>query len=291
MSNLEKHDFNERLIDEVKKENAIWDMSGQHYKSQLLKEVAWRRIATAMGCNGDGRSEGRWKNLRDSFRRVYKARLPALKSGAGAEDSEDEDAAKAWVFYDRLLFLKDSIVGRPTSRNLELLCEEESEITERPRTDKTAESIFEDIISESSTSPEPDTYQATRREVSLGTAVQASTASSQSSRKRKKPYDDEISSLATIVSRVPDEAEHFGQLIAANFSDSGVCSYWSLPVSVSPSQHLLSGHGRTRRICYPSMRWNYPGRQINLSSEHPGLRTSCPSGDRINQHRGFQSAI
>ncbi|KAL1447124.1 hypothetical protein MTO96_044370 [Rhipicephalus appendiculatus] len=51
MSNLDKHDFNEHLIDEVRKENAIWGMSSHHYKSQLLKEVAWRRIATAMSCN------------------------------------------------------------------------------------------------------------------------------------------------------------------------------------------------------------------------------------------------
>ncbi|KAL1470283.1 hypothetical protein MTO96_040522 [Rhipicephalus appendiculatus] len=148
------------------------------------------------------------KFMGDTQVRFYTARHPALKSGAGAEDSEDGDSAKAWVFYNHLLFLKDSIVGRPTSGNLELLCDEESEITERPRTDETAKSIFEDIISETSTSPEPDTYQATRREVSLGTAVQASTASSQSSQKRKKPYDDEISSLAAIVSRVPDKAEH-----------------------------------------------------------------------------------
>ncbi|KAH7936356.1 hypothetical protein HPB52_021562 [Rhipicephalus sanguineus] len=75
------------------------------------------------------------------------------------------------------------------------------------------------------------------------------------------------------------------------FSDSGVCSYWSLPASVPRSHHLLSGHGRTRRLCCPSiMRWDYSGPQINLSSEHPGLRTSCPAVDRINKHRGFQSA-
>ncbi|KAH6943013.1 hypothetical protein HPB50_013968 [Hyalomma asiaticum] len=104
--------------------------------------------------------------------RVYKARHPALKSGAGAEDSENEDSAKAWVFYDQLLFLKDSIVGRPTSGNLEVLCEE-GEVAERPRTDETAESIFEDMISESSTSPEPDTYQATRREPKLSETQEA----------------------------------------------------------------------------------------------------------------------
>ncbi|KAL1429634.1 hypothetical protein MTO96_015977 [Rhipicephalus appendiculatus] len=197
MSNLEKHHSNERLIDEVEKESAIWEMSSQHYKSQLLKEVSWRRVATAMGCNV-GEVKARWKNLRDSFRRVFKARHPALKSGAGAEDSEDECSAKAWVFYDRLLFLKDSIVGRPTSGNLELLCDVESEITDRPQTEETAESLFGEIISETSTLPEPETYPpSTRREVSSGTA------SSQSSRpegghKRKKPYDDEISSLATM---------------------------------------------------------------------------------------------
>ncbi|KAL1460350.1 hypothetical protein MTO96_043349 [Rhipicephalus appendiculatus] len=83
MSNLEKHDFNERLIDEVEKESAIWDMSRQHYKSQQLKEVAWRRVATVTGCNV-GEVKARWKNLRDSFRRRFKARHPALKSGAGS---------------------------------------------------------------------------------------------------------------------------------------------------------------------------------------------------------------
>ncbi|KAL1445795.1 hypothetical protein MTO96_029003, partial [Rhipicephalus appendiculatus] len=74
-------------------------------------------------------------------------------------------------------------------------------------------------------------------------------------------------------------------------SDSGVCSNWIIPASVSRSQNLPSGHGRTLHICYPrSMRLNYPGLQIDLSSEHPGLRTSCPADDHINKHRGFQSA-
>ncbi|KAH8030659.1 hypothetical protein HPB51_010593 [Rhipicephalus microplus] len=56
----------------------------------------------------------------------------------------------------------------------------------------------------------------------------------------------------------------------------------------SKMQH---GHGWTRRLCCPRiMRWDCSGPQINLSSEHPGLRTSCPAVDRINKHRGFQSA-
>ncbi|XP_037514979.1 transcription factor Adf-1 [Rhipicephalus sanguineus] len=223
MSNLEKHEFNERLIDEVEKESVIWDMKSRLYKSQQLKEVAWRRVATAMGSNV-GEVKARWKNLRDSFRRVFKARHPVLQSGAGAEDSEVEDSVKSWIFYDRLLFLQDSIVGRPTSGNLEQLPDVESEDTEQGQSnEETAESLFRDIYSETSTSPEPDTCpRTTRRKASTssGAATQIPTNSSHNSRpeggrKRKKPYDDEIASLTSIVSKVPDDAEHFGQLIAA----------------------------------------------------------------------------
>ncbi|KAH7958195.1 hypothetical protein HPB51_027819 [Rhipicephalus microplus] len=77
-----------------------------------------------------------------------------------------------------------------------------------------------------------------------------------------------------------------------SFSDYGVCSYWSLAAPVPRSHHLLLSHGRTRRLCCPRiMRWDCSCPQINLSSEHLGLRTSCPAVDRINKHRGFQSAI
>ncbi|KAL3186320.1 hypothetical protein MRX96_028045 [Rhipicephalus microplus] len=68
--------------------------------------------------------------------------------------------------------------------------------------------------------------------------------------------------------------------------------YWSLPAPEPRSHHLLLGHGRTRRLCCPRiMRWDCSGPQINLSSEHLGLRTPCPAVDPINKHRGFQSAI
>ncbi|KAL3189595.1 hypothetical protein MRX96_002630 [Rhipicephalus microplus] len=70
---------------------------------------------------------------------------------------------------------------------------------------------------------------------------------------------------------------------------------WSLQLlepSVPRSHHLLLGHGRTRRLCCPRIvRWDCSGPQINLSSEHLGLRTPCPAVYRINKHRGFQSAI
>lgn len=51
--------------------------------------------------------KARWKNLRDTFRRVFKARNQVPKSGAAADDEDlDEDVLKKWVFYQCLLFLK-----------------------------------------------------------------------------------------------------------------------------------------------------------------------------------------
>ncbi|KAH7960491.1 hypothetical protein HPB49_020326 [Dermacentor silvarum] len=87
-----------------------------------------------------GEVKARWKNLRDFFRRVVKVRNPIPKSGAGAEDSEIDDSAKTWLLYDHLLFLKDTIVGRPTSKNLEQLPAEDSSSTDQEATPGVLES-------------------------------------------------------------------------------------------------------------------------------------------------------
>ncbi|KAK8787854.1 hypothetical protein V5799_022370 [Amblyomma americanum] len=57
----------------------------------------------------------RWKSLRDKFRRLYTARQLGRKSGAGADDIEPTDFV--WAHYEQLLFLRDTMVTRPTSGN------------------------------------------------------------------------------------------------------------------------------------------------------------------------------
>ncbi|XP_077521628.1 transcription factor Adf-1-like [Amblyomma americanum] len=110
-------EFNERLIEQVQEERVLWDMSYTHYKSQQRRNVAWRRIAATLGSTVPD-VKARWKNLRDTFRRLYKARNPTPRSGAPAEDDDEDcfegdDAATKWFFYDRLLFLRDTVTGRP----------------------------------------------------------------------------------------------------------------------------------------------------------------------------------
>ncbi|KAH7934090.1 hypothetical protein HPB49_021423 [Dermacentor silvarum] len=41
----DKNVFNERLIDAVEKERALWDLQDRMYKSRSVCEAAWRRVA------------------------------------------------------------------------------------------------------------------------------------------------------------------------------------------------------------------------------------------------------
>ncbi|KAH7975838.1 hypothetical protein HPB52_006183 [Rhipicephalus sanguineus] len=57
----------------------------------------------------------RWKSLRDKFRRLCVALKAAHKNEAGAEDTKELDVA--WLYFDMMVFLKDSVEGRPTHQD------------------------------------------------------------------------------------------------------------------------------------------------------------------------------
>ncbi|KAL3186685.1 hypothetical protein MRX96_026843 [Rhipicephalus microplus] len=106
----ERNAYNERLIDVIERERTLWDPRDQNYKSRAVTDAAWRHVATVMGSTVAGVT-ARWKNLRDTFRRVLKKRTRAVKSGAPADDELDESTK--WHFFSRLLFLKETMEGRP----------------------------------------------------------------------------------------------------------------------------------------------------------------------------------
>ncbi|KAL3235214.1 hypothetical protein MRX96_048358 [Rhipicephalus microplus] len=120
----ERNAYNEHLIDVIEGERALWDLHDQNYKSRAVTDAASRHVATVMGSTGElcfaicvqatftpevlhghcalawcttflgvcavAEEKARWKNLRDTFRRVLKERTRALKSGAPADDELDE---------------------------------------------------------------------------------------------------------------------------------------------------------------------------------------------------------
>lgn len=192
---------------------------GQPDLSKDLKDVAWRRVATAMGCSV-GEAKARWKNLKDIFGWVFKARHPVPESAAAAEDSEIDDWAKTWRLYDRLLFLKDTIVGRPNSGKLEP-ADDSSSTDQEATPGVAAESLFVETLTKTSAlselqADEPNKGASTSSGVGAHQEQSVPRKSSQpegSTRKRKKPYN-ETDSLTTMLRKQPDEAECFGQIIA-----------------------------------------------------------------------------
>lgn len=194
-------------------------MASQICKAKHLKDVAWRRVATAMGCSV-GDAKARWKNLKDSFGWVFKARHPVPESAAGAEDNEIDDWAKTWLLYDRLLFLKDTIVGWPNSGNLEP-AEDSSSADQEVTHGVAAENFFVEALTKTSSLSE---LQADELNKGASTSSGVGAHEEQSvprktsqpegtTRKRKKPYN-ETDSLTSVGTKQPDEAECFGQIIA-----------------------------------------------------------------------------
>ncbi|KAH7967011.1 hypothetical protein HPB49_021327 [Dermacentor silvarum] len=75
----ERSAYNERLIDAVEHERALWDLRDRNYKSRPVCDAAWRHVAAVM-VSTVAEVKARWKNLRDTFRRVLKDRAGASKS-------------------------------------------------------------------------------------------------------------------------------------------------------------------------------------------------------------------
>ncbi|XP_049516382.1 uncharacterized protein LOC125942261 [Dermacentor silvarum] len=80
----------------------------------------------------------RWKSLRDKFRRIFNGRILSQKSGAGADDVESVDTA--WPYFQLLLFLRDTMVTRPTSGNYALPESPRSEQLNEPLDDSQQQS-------------------------------------------------------------------------------------------------------------------------------------------------------
>ncbi|KAH7977931.1 hypothetical protein HPB49_003985 [Dermacentor silvarum] len=202
----ERSAYNERLIDAVEHKRALRDLRGNNYKSRPVWDAARRHVAAMMGSTA-AEVKARWKNLRDTFRRVFKDRARASKSGAPADDVLDESTK--WVFFSRLMFLKDTMEGRPTSGNLEPL----SPMEEALRDVQTAQEILEGIYMEKevSTSEPTEPLEALTAE-SCGDVSVLPPPPKRKSRRSK--YDEERDGLSKFITDKPDEHERFCAFLA-----------------------------------------------------------------------------
>ncbi|XP_077517633.1 uncharacterized protein LOC144128248 [Amblyomma americanum] len=219
MAHAQAQGFNERLIDAVECERVLWDLQRKNYNARNVSEAAWRRVAAAVGATVPD-VKNRWKNLRDTFRGVFKGRIQAKKSGPGADEVEE---TATWIFFERLLFLRDTMRSRPTSGNVEPLPYGHSEpvyIVPEYNCDDTPQASAEEISEQMytnehaslpsstgpSSAPAPDAPNA-----SVELVPELPSAGSHKKRKSKiDKYDSEIDMLREILQKKPDVLDHFG---------------------------------------------------------------------------------
>ncbi|XP_054084500.1 uncharacterized protein LOC128921319 [Zeugodacus cucurbitae] len=101
----------EMLISEVQSYPVLWQDSHKDFKNKNITDNIWKKLGEICGCSGEA-AKGKWKNLRDTYRRNLQKSQPA-KSG-----SEALPVKVKWPYYDLMSFIKKSVVPDPMDGNL-----------------------------------------------------------------------------------------------------------------------------------------------------------------------------
>nr|XP_050046422.1 transcription factor Adf-1-like [Dermacentor andersoni] len=205
-----KNEFSERLIDAVERERCLWDLQQKDYKCRGVCEAAWRRVAAELGATVSD-VKARWKNLRDTFRRVLKGRNE-VKSGAAADDSLDED--KQWMFFVRLLFLKDGMIGRPTSGNLTAPPADKWQSASANGHVESAQEIFTAMYQDEG-NDEASACDRTEASSLVDVCVEVPEPQPPKKKRKKDKYDEQIENITKILEKEYDEIDHFAGFLGA----------------------------------------------------------------------------
>ena len=97
--------LNERLIEEVRKREHLYNMTSSDYKDAILKENSWEAIASVLQVDAS-EAKKRWKSLRDTYSKKAREAKRLSRSGAGATKTEK------WPYFAILGFLRDHVKSR-----------------------------------------------------------------------------------------------------------------------------------------------------------------------------------
>ncbi|CAK1589984.1 unnamed protein product [Parnassius mnemosyne] len=124
----------EKFINEVRKRPPIWNTKCSQYSDKKLKQTAWEELANVYGAELQIKEkkqlvlnlQKKWRNIRDCFVKAHKAKQ--TKSGSAAKKKIP------YIFYDKLLFLKDTISFKTTISNVTVVKEDVIEAAENDDT-------------------------------------------------------------------------------------------------------------------------------------------------------------
>ena len=111
----------DNLIENVRINEVVWDISNSKYKSKNAQETAWLNIARECGLEGRPACvKAKWRDLRDTYRKKLKLLLPKSGDAGGARKV-------SWQWMQKMSFLKGfSFVETPTTSNFVTINDEES---------------------------------------------------------------------------------------------------------------------------------------------------------------------
>ncbi|KAG9479931.1 hypothetical protein GDO78_011778 [Eleutherodactylus coqui] len=119
-----------RLIALMQDFPAIWDTNRSDYQDKLLKDKAWEDLSTQIygeqwtTASTENKKnlldeiKRKWRSARDQFRKEYTA---TTKSRAAVKRK------RPYVYLQQLMYLAPTMEQRPSSDNLETVCDEEVE--------------------------------------------------------------------------------------------------------------------------------------------------------------------
>ncbi|XP_058981992.1 uncharacterized protein LOC131803978 [Musca domestica] len=109
-----------RLIEEVRKRPALWDLDHEFNKWPLEVIKLWKEVAAVLGVEDVEQCRHKWKILRDTYRTLVKRfeRRKARDRALGIQNPQSSYEIK-WAYYDDLSFIKDKKRKRRTRSEME----------------------------------------------------------------------------------------------------------------------------------------------------------------------------
>ncbi|XP_075444883.1 uncharacterized protein LOC142488352 isoform X2 [Ascaphus truei] len=99
------HSTTEKLISEVFRRVPLWNQRSRAYHDRYIHDRLWKEIGEILSIPTD-LAKGKWKNLRDSFRRELKKIKP---SDSGDEATSVYEKTSSWPFFKQMEFLKEQM--------------------------------------------------------------------------------------------------------------------------------------------------------------------------------------
>ncbi|KAK9296538.1 hypothetical protein QLX08_009488 [Tetragonisca angustula] len=105
------NNFAELLILEVQKRPVLWNKCIQNSTNRLLVDKEWENVAMLLKRDKE-EVRLKWRNLRDQFRRELKKMRKPRSNDPG--DPPISNYRGKWLYFEMLLFLKDTMMQRKT---------------------------------------------------------------------------------------------------------------------------------------------------------------------------------